>query len=151
MKYEFRQLDEKTASRLIELSKKWQEEDCSYGIVANTEDDIKTLLCVALDRDEIIGYIFGHYYIAEHKTSYIEIGRKCFSIDELYVLPEYRNQGVGKELFKRLEQEVETSCAYITLSTSTKDYKKILHFYAEELNMNFHSAFLIKAAKESIR
>lgn len=151
MKYEFRQLDEKTASRLIELSKKWQEEDCSYGIVANTEDDIKTPLCVALDRDEIIGYIFGHYYIAEYKTSYIEIGRKCFSIDELYVLPEYRNQGVGKELFKRLEQEVETSCAYITLSTSTKDYKKILHFYAEELNMNFHSAFLIKAAKESIR
>lgn len=151
MKYEFRQLDEKTASRLIELSKKWQEEDCSYGIVANTEDDIKTPLCVALDRDEIIGYIFGHYYIAEHKTFYVEIGRKCFSIDELYVLPEYRNQGVGKELFKRLEQEVETSCAYITLSTSTKDYKKILHFYAEELNMNFHSAFLIKAAKESIR
>lgn len=151
MKYEFRQLDKKTVSGLIALSKKWEKEDCSYGMTVNTEDDIKTPLCVALEQDEIIGYIFGHYYIAEHKTSYIDIGRKCFSIDELYVLPEYRNQGIGKELFKRMEQETEASCAYITLSTSTKDYRKILHFYAEEMNMNFHSAFLIKATKGSIR
>lgn len=148
MKYEFRELDEKTIQKLIELSKKWQEEDCSYGMIANTEEDIKEPLCVAVDNDEIVGYIFGHYYVTENKTSYIDIGCECFTVDELYVLPEYRSQGIGKELFKRMEKAVKDSCTYITLSTSTKDYKKILHFYVEELDMNFHSAFLIKSVEE---
>ena len=65
-------------------------------------------------------------------------------IDEIYVIPSYRSKGVGKELFKLMENEIKESCDYITLSTSTKDYKKILHFYVDELDMNFHSAFLIK-------
>lgn len=147
MKYELRKLDETTIQSLIELSKKWQEENCSHGIVANTKDDLREPLYVAIDNDEIIGYIFGHYYVPENKTSYIEVGSKCFMIDELYVLPEYRSQGIGKELFKKLENEVKDLCDYITLSTSTKDYKKILHFYVDELDMDFHSAYLIKANK----
>ena len=148
MKYEFRELDKTTLDELIELSRKWVEEDCSYGLVENTPKDIEEPLCVAVENDKIIGYIFGHYYTVEKKTSYIDIGCKCFSVDELYVLPEYRNQGIGKELFKQLENEVKDSCTYITLSTSTKNYKKILHFYVEELDMNFHSAFLIKSMEE---
>ena len=148
MKYEFRKLDQTTLYELIELSRRWVEEDCSYGMIENTAEDIEEPLCVAVDNDKIIGYIFGHYYTTEKKTSYIDIGCKCFTVDELYVLPEYRSQGVGKELFKRLEDDVKDSCSYITLSTSTKDYKKILHFYVEELDMNFHSAFLIKSTGE---
>ena len=150
MKYELRKLDDATIKNLIELSKKWQSEDCSYGIVANTKEDLKEPLWVATETDEIVGYIFGHYYNTENKTSYIEIGSKCFMVDELYVLPKYRNQGIGKELFRLLEGEVKKSCDYITLSTSTKNYKKILHFYVEELDMSFHSAFLIKPTSEQL-
>lgn len=145
MKYEFRKLDEATINELIILSQKWVDEDCSYGMVVNTTEDIEEPLCVALENDKIVGYIFGHYYTTEKKTSYIDVGCKCFTVDELYVIPEYRSQGIGKELFKRLEEKVKDSCAYITLSTSTKNYRKILHFYVEELDMNFHSAFLIKS------
>lgn len=148
MKYEFRQSDEATVRELIGLSQKWVEENCSYGMVANTAEDIEEPLYVAVDNDKIIGYIFGHFYTTEKKTSYIDVGCKCFEVDELYILPEYRSQGIGKELFRRLESEVKDSCAYITLSTSTKNYKKILHFYVEELDMDFHSAFLIKSMGE---
>lgn len=148
MNYEFRELDEKTIQCLIALSKQWQEEGCSYGMVPNTKEDIKEPLCVAVDNDEIVGYIFGHYYVTENRTSYIDPGSRCFTVDELYVRPECRSQGIGKELYRRIEKAVRDSCAYITLSTSTKDYKKILHFYVEELDMNFHSAFLIKSTKE---
>ncbi len=144
MTYEKKELDENIVQSLIELSKAWENENCTHGIVANEADDIKEPLYVAIDDNKIIGYIFGHYYTVENKTSYIELGEKCFMIDELYVLPKYRSQGVGRELFRKLQSEVKNSCAYITCSTSTKDYKKILHFYVDELDMDFHSAFLIK-------
>ena len=40
MKYEFRKLDKATINRLIELSKKWVDEDCSYVSVKNKTDSI---------------------------------------------------------------------------------------------------------------
>ena len=144
MKYELRKLDSNTVKELIKLSKKWQDEECSWGIIANTDEDLKEPVFVAIDNDNIVGYIFGHYYIVENKTSYIEIGKKCFMIDEIYVLPIYRSKGIGKELFKLMETHIKETCDYLTLSTSTKNYKSILHFYVDELDMNFHSAFLIK-------
>ena len=142
--YEKRKLDPDTVEQLIELSRLWEAEDCSYGLRANTEEDLMEPLYVALDEGKIIGYIFGKYYIQENKTSYIEIGEKCFSVEELYILPEYRSQGIGQELFRRLEAEVKGDIAYLTLATSTKDHRKILSFYTEMAGMNFHSAFLIK-------
>ncbi len=129
------------------MSKKWQVEECTWGVIANTEEDIKEPLFVAKDNGNIVGYIFGHYYEVENKTSHIEIGSKCFMIDEIYVLPTYRNQGIGKKLFKLMEGYVKDTCEYVTLSTATKNYKSILHFYVDELDMSFHSAFLIKEVK----
>lgn len=41
MKYESRKLNYDTTQQLIELSKKWQDEECSWGIIANTEEDLK--------------------------------------------------------------------------------------------------------------
>ena len=144
MKYELKTLDDKTIDELIKLSKRWEQEECTWGIIANSKQDIKEPLFVAIENDIIIGYIFGHFYTTESKTSYIEVGSKCFMIDEIYVLPTYRNRGIGKKLFKLMEEHIKISCDYITLSTSTKNYKSILHFYIDELDMCFHSAFLIK-------
>lgn len=144
MKYELRKLDSNTKKELIELSKKWVEEDCSWGIIPNSEEDLEEPLFVAIDNDRIVGYIFGHYYIVENKTAYIEPGNKCFMIDEIYVLPTYRNKGVGKELFKLMEEYVKDNCAYLKLIAPTKNYKSILHFYVDELDMDFYSATLLK-------
>lgn len=144
MQFEFRNLDKDTVDQMIALSQNWEKEDCTYGLGANEASDLTEPLAVAVENGKIVGYIFGHYYTVEEKTSYIEVGEKCFSVDELYVLPEYRRGGIGRMLFSLLEAEVEPKCAYITLSTSTKNYKAILKLYVEELGMNFHSAFLIK-------
>lgn len=54
------------------------------------------------------------------------------------------NEEYKKQLIKALESEVMGKCAYITLSTSTKNYEAILKLYTKELGMVFHSAFLIK-------
>lgn len=146
--YEMRKLDADTIRQLIELSRLWVEEDCSYGMVENQADDLCEPLAVAYDDSGIIGYIFGHFYEQERRTSYIETGSLCFSIDELYVLPEYRCMGIGKHLFGIMESQVAERCSYITLTTSTKNYNGILKLYIEELGMNFHSAFLIKNTAE---
>lgn len=67
MKYEFITPKEKEIEELIELSRLWVKEDCSYGMVENTADDISEPLLVARDKGKIIGYIFGHPYIQEKK------------------------------------------------------------------------------------
>lgn len=147
LKYEARKLDDSTVAQLIALSRQWVEEDCSYGMVENEKSDLCEPLMVALDGERIVGYIFGHFYRQETGTSYIGVGEDCFSVDELYVLPDYRSHGIGKNLFRMLEEQVTSQCRYITLATSTKNYKSILKLYIEELGMQFHSAFLIKPMK----
>lgn len=149
IQYEFVKPEGDTLRQLIALSQKWVEEDCSYGIVVDESDDWGELLIVALAEEQIIGYIFGNYYTKENKTSYMEAGKRCFEVGGLYVLPEYRSLGIGKELFRLLENATQTKCSYITLSTSTKDYKRILKFYVDELDLTFHSAFLFKSLEET--
>ena len=151
VRYETRKLDSDTTEQLIELSRLWVAEDCSYGMVVNEASDLLEPLVVALDGMKIVGYVFGHFYKQESGTSYIEIGSNCFSVDELYVLPQYRSQGIGKKLFRILEKQIMDQCSYITLATSTKNYKAILKLYIEELEMNFHSAFLIKSTTDDSR
>ncbi len=149
IRYEFRTLDEDTVSQLIALSGIWVNEECSYGMVVNEKADLKEPLAVALDDDKIVGYCFGECYRQERQTSYIPLDSRCFSLEELYVLPQYRGQGIGKILFRMMEQKVSEECEFVTLTTSTKNYKAILHLYVEELGMDFHSAFLIKKTGES--
>lgn len=148
IQYGYRNLDEDTVCQLIELSRLWVEEDCAYGIVINEAEDLRAPVAVALDGDKIVGYCFGHSYIQEKKKSYMEAGERCFEVDELYVMPAHRGTGIGRELFQMIEREAKKTCAYLTLATSTKNYKSILKLYIEELGMNFHSAFLIKNLEE---
>ena len=150
IQYAFRNLDENTIVQLIELSQLWVEENCSYGMVVNEADDLQAPVAVALDGERIVGYCFGHSYVQEKRKSYMEAGIRCFEVDELYVLPAYRGAGIGRELFRMMEQEAKKTCAFLTLATSTKNYKAILKLYIEELGMNFHSAFLIKNLEEMI-
>lgn len=143
--YESRGLDPDTVHQLIELSRQWVAEDCCYGMVENEESDLQEPLVVALDGPKIVGYIFGHSYRQEKATSCIPADADCFSVDELYVLPMYRGQGIGRQLFQMLEARMKGQCRFLTLATSTKNYKAVLKLYIEELGMFFHSAFLIKS------
>lgn len=148
IKYQKATFSDEVVDQLINLSHIWAEEDITNGLIPNTREDLKEPCYIALDNSKIVGYIFGHFYNNEKKLSIpngeIPIGERCFEIDELYVLKEYRSQGIGKELYRLLEKEVESEVKFITLPTSTRDYRKILHFYIEEVEMSFHSAFIYK-------
>ena len=101
-KIEKADLNKNDIEKLCRLSEIWASEDISWGIVANTIDDIKQPVFVARDENIIVGYCFGSFYTMERKLSGIEKKSKCFSVDELYVLPQYRNKGIGKKLLDSL-------------------------------------------------
>jgi hypothetical protein len=140
------ELNDELLKRLIDLSAEWEQEDISYGYRKNSREDIEpNRIFLASDGDEIIGYLLGHTEIAKRTSSVIKEGTPFFEIEELYVLPDRRSEGIGRVLFNFAEQKVKSEgLEYIMLSTSTKDYKSILHFYTDVMGMDFWNARLFK-------
>ena len=56
----------------------------------------------------------------------------------------HRSEGIGKALFSFAEKAVRDTADYMVLSTATKNWRAILHFYLEELDMEFWNARLFK-------
>ena len=138
-------LTEEVLSELIRLSADWESENSCTGYRKNERSDIEgNRIFLAEEDGRIIGYLFGGEYTAENNTSVMKNGTKCFEVEELYVIPERRSQGIGSGLFRHLEDELKDKVEYIVLSTATRNWKAILHFYVEELGMDFWSARLYR-------
>ena len=131
--------------RILELSLMWEKEDSCYGYRANTEDDLKDRYIIAAYDDELIAYVFGKEEVQDKQTSVIDKNMHYFEIEELYVHPFYRTRGIGKQLMESLENELKKKgLEMMMLSTATKNWKAIMHFYIDEVGMNFWSARLYK-------
>ena len=131
--------------RILELSLMWEKEDSCYGYRANTEDDFQDCYILAAYDDELVAYVFGKEEIQEKQTSVIDKNMQYFEIEELYVHPSYRSRGIGKQLMESLEKELKKKgLKMMALSTATKNWKAIMHFYIDEVGMNFWSARLYK-------
>ena len=63
---------------------------------------------------------------------------------KLYVRPDRRSRGIGEALFRHAEDAVRSEADFMVLSTATKNWKAIFHFYLDELDMRFWSARLYK-------
>ncbi len=139
------ELNNSNINAVIKLSEKWESEDLTYGYCANEKSDlIGNDLFLAYLNDKIIGCLFGKCSVLNETITPIDKGAKCFEINEIYVKEIYRSQGVGKALFEYTENYYKQNVDYITLSTATKNYKSILHFYIEKMDMSFWSAKLFK-------
>lgn len=139
-------LNDELLEKLISMSAEWEAENSTYGYRKNDRSDIEGNRIFLAEQDgEILGYLFGHEEKPERASSIMADGTPYFEIEELYVVPSYRSNGVGKALFHNAEQAVKTTgIEFIMLSTATKNYKSILHFYIDELRMDFWSARLFK-------
>ncbi|EII5414405.1 GNAT family N-acetyltransferase [Vibrio alginolyticus] len=68
--------------------------------IARYIDDPECLVYVAKQGDEIIGFISGHFC---ELISTVSRPVMMGSVDELYVLPEYRKQGTAQALINKIE------------------------------------------------
>lgn len=138
-------LSDLLTEELIRLSEEWEKEDSCHGYRANGKADIGgNRIFTASDNGKVIGYLFGHTEKTKKTTSVMPEGTSCFELEELYVQPDYRNMGIGRMLFAAAEEAARKEASYLTLSTATKNWKAILHFYIDELGMDFWNARLFK-------
>lgn len=139
------ELTEELLDILIRLSDDWEAENSCYGYRKNGKVDIEgNRIFIAKDGEDVIGYLFGHLEKSERSTSIMLDGTPFFEVEELYVKPDYRSKSIGKMLFSYAESAARNDADYIVLSTATKNWKAIFHFYLDELGMEFWSARLFK-------
>lgn len=138
-------LSDGLVGELIALSRDWESEDSCRGYRENTGADILgRRVFTARECGRLVGYLFGELQTAGERSSVMEKGAPYFELEELYVVPERRSRGVGRGLYDCAERELRGEAELILLSTATKDWRRILHFYIEELGMDFWSARLFK-------
>ena len=139
------ELTDALLEKLIALSKDWEAEQSCHGYRANERADIEgNRVFVAEEDGRLLAYLFGSVYKAEKQSSIMPDGTPCFEVAELYVIPECRSRGVGAALFAHVEAAVKAEADYIMLSTATKNWRAILHFYLDVADMQFWSARLFK-------
>lgn len=145
------ELTEEYLNDLIELSANWEAESSCRGYRANARADIEgRRVFAAFDGGRMIGYLFGKIYEAANMTSIMPDNTPYFETDEVYVAPDYRSKGIGKALFRHVEEVVKPESKYIVLSTATKNWRAIFHFYIDELGMDFWNARLFKRIEGSL-
>ena len=138
-------LTDEIAETLIALSRDWANENSCHGYVANERSDIEGMrIFLAEDGGRVVGYLFGKTYVSEKASSIKPQGSVCFEVEELYVRPECRSRGIGRALMAAAEEAVKGEVDYLTLSTATKNWRAILHFYIDEVGMAFWNARLFK-------
>jgi ribosomal protein S18 acetylase RimI-like enzyme len=140
------ELTDGVLEELIFLSQMWENENSCYGYIANDKSDIEgNQIYVAEDNGNIVAYLFGNKKRAENMQSIIPNGTDYFEIEELYVIPELRSKGIGKDLFNFVESTIKNEqIEYIMLNTATKNHKAVLHFYIDIVGMDIWSSRLFK-------
>ena len=138
-------LTDELLSELICFSEDWEAEQSCHGYRKNERPDIEgERIFTAFAEGEMIGYLFGHMEKAKNSSSIMPEGTPYFEVEELYVVPEKRSQGIGAKLFGYTEEAVKADADYMVLSTATKNWKAVFLFYLDELDMTFWSARLFR-------
>lgn len=138
--------DTRDLDDVVTLSKKFEQEHCCNGIVADDKEFFSGIkVAVAKIGNLIVGYCYGKIETKEKGSSLFRKGQKAFYIEELYIDKSYRNKDIGQMLFLFMEKYAkENGCDFIETTAVSKNYKSLLSFYIDKMDMEFWYAELIK-------
>jgi ribosomal protein S18 acetylase RimI-like enzyme len=132
MKLHIRQAVKADAPSLARLQQKWFEEANTHGFVPERQQQIETApdsYRVADFGGKAVGFISCSVLVSEG-TAVIPAGESYLNIDNLYVLPEFRNRGIGSSLISQsLAQAKQQGVSYALVYSAAKNIKDILQFY----------------------
>lgn len=137
-----------TEQELLRMSADWAEENSCRGYYANSRKDLEgNRIFLALEGETPVGYLLGHMTHAKQSSTVMAEKTPYFEVEEIYVAPAMRSKGIGAALFRFAENAVRHEVDYVLLSTATRNWRAIFHFYIDELGMDFWSARLFKRLK----
>jgi ribosomal protein S18 acetylase RimI-like enzyme len=143
------QTEEILVKDLIFLSEAWAAEKTCPSYSPNSPSDfLGRDLFLTYDGDNLVGYGLGERKIVERETSYNKVGEKIFELDELYIRPAYRSQGVGQALFQFIEESLRPQVQVLAVTAVSYRYADLLRFYIDELGLTFSYAYLVKRLEE---
>lgn len=152
MNYRAVELTPETENILLKMSANWAAENSCRGYYANDESDLKgNRFFLALDNDTPVGYLFGKLCHAQKTSTVMPEGTPFFEVEEIYIVPAMRSKGIGGELFRFAENAVQSEADFVLLSTATRNWRAILHFYIDELGMEFWNARLFKPLDKGLK
>lgn len=136
----------KDLQQVLELNHLFAEEQICNGIAPDTLEDLADqIVFVAEKNHKIVAYLYGNIQPSNNKILHCQKGDKTFFLEELYVLPEYRNGGLGKQLANfAIKFAKQQGCTNIQVDAVSKNYKSLMKFYIENLGFDFWSAWLVK-------
>jgi ribosomal protein S18 acetylase RimI-like enzyme len=127
--------DENDVAAVIVLQRQWTEEEITYGYQPSTQEQIRSALgpyfFVAETRGEVIGFVSGSVSISPGLAVMPE-GQSYLSLDDLYIIPEWRSKGIGHLLVDTIiasAQQAGLQAAMVY--SSTKDVHRVLRFYEQ--------------------
>lgn len=143
--FEIKSAEIKDTGVILEFIKKLAEYEKLLHEVTASEDDLKkTLFSDTSNAEAIIGYldnkpvalaIFFHNYSTF-------LGKKGLYLEDLFVLPEYRNNGIGKKMLKYLAKlALERDCG--RFEWSVLDWNEPAIKFYESIGAEFKKEWLI--------
>ncbi len=132
--------------QLAALSSDWAAEGNVYGYYANSVEDFAAQDCwVAEQAGALVGYCCGRFETQTRDTSIMDRGTRYFELEELYVLPALRSQGIGAQIMALVEPMLrQRGATMILLNAVNRDARRLLDFYEDRAGMQCWSARMFK-------
>lgn len=129
-----RKAQSKDLSSISNLSELWEAEESTYGLKANTAEELLSYLgneiWVVEVEESIVGYLLGEVKNNSGLSIFEETDKLYFEIEEIYIHPEFRGNGFGQVLMKEVIRNLKRNgIDRMTVSTANKDWKRIIDFY----------------------
>lgn len=96
-------------------------------------------LLVAEADGKVVGFISGSIHSSEGMV-FVPEGESYLEIDNLYISPEFRRQGIGGGLIDQLSAQArQQGIVYALLYSAARDIRSVLRFYERH---NFQSWYI---------